>query len=127
MIDFVKEVVDLFPYVIKAFKTDNHATFTNRYFGYYKSDMMFPREHVLDKFCRENNITHYLIDPGKPAQNGKVERSHRSDQETFYDHTEFGSFEELQYKVRLWNMYYNDLKHCGLNGKSPNEMLLLIN
>jgi len=24
-------------------------------------------------------------------------------------------------------MYYNDLEHCGLNGKTPNEMLLLIN
>jgi len=23
----------------------------------------------------------------------------------------------------LWNMYYNDLEHCGLNGKTPNEFL----
>lgn len=127
VIDFLKIAIKLFPYTIKAIKTDNHATFTNRYFGYYKSDLMFPREHTLDKFCRERDIIHYLIDPGKPAQNGKVERSHRSDQEMFYDHTEFGSFEELQYKVRLWNMYYNDLRHCGLNGKTPNEMLLSIN
>jgi len=26
----------------------------------------------------------------------------------------------------LWNMYYNDLEHCGLGGKTPNEMLQLI-
>jgi len=127
VIDFVKEVIKLFPHTIKAFKTDNHATFTNRYFGYYKSDLMFPREHILDKFCRESDIIHYLIDPGKPAQNGKVERSHRSDQEMFYDRNDFKSFEELSYKIRLWNMYYNDLAHCGLNGKSPNQVLLLVN
>ena len=125
VIDFVREVIKLFPHTIKAIKTDNHSTFTNRYFGYYKSDLMFPREHVLDKFCRKNNITHYLIDPGKPAQNGKVERSHRSDQESFYNRVDFKNIDELNYKIRLWNMYYNDLAHCGLNGKSPNQMLLL--
>jgi len=37
----------------------------------------------------KNNILHYLIDPGKPAQNGKVERSHRTDQEMFYDRRKF--------------------------------------
>ena len=100
---------------------------TNRYFGYYKSDLMFPREHALDAYCKKNDIIHYLIDPGKPAQNGKVERSHRSDQEMFYDRNDFNSFEELNYKIRLWNMYYNDLAHCGLNGKSPNQVLLLVN
>lgn len=125
VIDFIKEVIKLFPYTIKAIKTDNHATFTNRYFGYYRSDLMFPREHSLDKFCRENNIIHYLIDPGKPAQNGKVERSHRSDQESFYNRIKFKNINELNYKLRLWNMYYNDLAHCSLNGKSPNQMLLL--
>jgi len=127
VIDFLKTVIRQFPHKIKAIKTDNHATFTNRYFGYYKSDLMFPREHALDVFCRKNNIVHYLIDPGKPAQNGKVERSHRSDQEMFYDRNSFKSFEELNYKIRLWNMYYNDLAHCGLNGKSPNQVLLLTN
>ena len=125
VINFVKEVIKLFPYTIKAIKTDNHSTFTNRYYGYYKSDLRFPREHLLDKFCRENNITHYLIDLGKPAQNGKVERSHRSDQESFYNRVSFKSVSELNYKIRLWNMYYNDLAHCGLNGKSPNQVLLL--
>jgi len=69
------------------------------------------------------NIIHYLIDPGKPAQNGKVERSHRSDQEMFYDRVRFKSFKELKQKIRLWNLKYNNLEHCGLNGLSPNEFL----
>ena len=43
-------------------------------------------------------IPHYLIDPGKPAQNGKVERSHRTDQEKFYDENKFKSFEDLKQK-----------------------------
>ena len=122
-IDFLGKVIQRFPYPINGVKTDNHATFTNRYFGSYKSDAPFPKLHTLDEFCKEHNITHYLIDPGKPAQNGTVERSHRSDQETFYDEVSFNTPEELQYKLRLWNMYYNDLKHCGLNGRTPNQAL----
>jgi len=68
-------------------------------------------------------IVHYLIDPGKPAQNGTVERSHREDQEKFYDRNIFKSASELKRKIKKWNTYYNNLEHCGLNGKTPNEML----
>lgn len=123
-ISFLKTVIKKFPYEIKAVKTDNHATFTNRYIGYLKStDPLNPKLHPLDVFCNAQNIIHYLIDPGKPQQNGKVERSHRSDQEIFYDKCTFKSLDELKYKTRLWNMYYNNLEHCGLNGLTPNQAL----
>lgn len=79
--------------------------------------------HPLDVLCNNLNIQHYLIDPGKPQQNAFVERSHRTDQEKFYDELTFKSFEDLRYKLRLWNMYYNDTKHCGLNGLTPNQAL----
>jgi len=64
-------------------------------------DPLNVRLHDFDVSCNNLNITHYLIDPGKPAQNGKVERSHRTDQEKFYDQLRFKSFEELQYKLKL--------------------------
>lgn len=123
-INFLKELIKVAPFEIKAIKTDNGSCFTNRYTGYLRSsDILNPRLHPLDLFCQKLNIQHYLIDPGKPAQNGKVERSHRTDQEHFYDQIKFSSLKMLQYKLKLWNMYYNDLEHCGLNGKTPNEML----
>jgi len=123
-IEFLKEVIRRAPFQIKAIKTDNHPTFTNRYTGYLKSsDPLKPKLHALDIFCAERNIVHYLIDKGKPAQNGTVERSHGSDQARLYDKEKFESVEYLKYRVRLWNMYYNNLRHCGLNGKSPNQFL----
>ena len=125
---FVKELISVAPFTILAFKTDNASIFTNRYVGYDRStDPTNPRLHAFDILCNELGMPHYLIDPGKPAQNGKVERSHRTDQQTFYDKSEFKSFEELKYKLRLWNMYYNDTKHCSLNGKTPNQMLKILN
>lgn len=121
---FLQEVIRRAPFTIRAIKTDNHATFTNYYTGTNKrSDLLVKSLHALDAFCRDRGIKHYLIDPGKPAQNGTVERSHREDQEKFYDQLLFTSLESLRCSMRLWNMYYNDLEHCGLNGKSPNEFL----
>jgi transposase InsO family protein len=64
-----------------------------------------------------------LIDKGKPTQNGMVERSHREDEEKFYQENKFTNLIDLQNKVRMWNNYYNDLEHCGLDGKTPNEFL----
>lgn len=121
---FLKDVILRFPHRITAVKTDNGFVFTNLYTGTYKRVDLLPRHpHAFDRYCAEQNIIHYLIDPGKPAQNGTVERSHRSDQEIFYDRHAFHSFKDLKRKLRRWNMEYNDLAHCGLNGKSPNQFL----
>lgn len=123
-IKFVKELMMIAPFKIKSIKTDNGCNFTNRYLGYAMSaDPLKIRLHDFDVLCNNMKITHYLIDPGKPAQNGKVERSHRTDQQKFYDEEVFKSFEELKYKLRLWNMFYNDTKHCSLGGKTPNQVL----
>lgn len=123
-IKFLEEVIRIFKYKIQAIKTDNGSIFTNYYLGTNKrSDVTIKTLHGLDVFCTEQNIIHYLIDPGKPAQNGTVERSHRSDQETFYDRNKFKNFNDLQKKLKEWNIEYNNLEHCGLNGKSPNEFL----
>ena len=123
-VEFLKEVIEKFPYEVKAIKTDNGAVFTNRYNGSYKREDLSPRKlHYLDWFCSKHNITHYLIDPGKPAQNGKVERSHREDQEKFYEKNTFKTVRDLEKKIRVWNEYYNNLEHCSLDGKTPNEVL----
>jgi len=123
---FLKELVSIAPFTIKSVKTDNGCCFTNRYLGYAMSaDPLNVRLHDFDVLCNNLDIEHYLIDPGKPAQNGKVERSHRTDQDKFYDQSTFQSFEELRYKIKLWNMYYNDTRHCALNGKTPNQALRL--
>ena len=109
-------------FTIKAIKTDNGAVFTNRLNGLTACHQY--HEHILDKICAQHRIKHYLISPGCPTQNAHVERSHRSDQEYFYDYIKRPcSIEEYNYQLALWNSYYNDLPHCGLKGKSPNQYL----
>lgn len=124
-VQFLAEVIRRFPYLIRAVKTDNHSTFTNAYTGMNRrSDRTVKTIHAVDRFCTARGIVHYLIDPGKPAQNGKVERSHRSDQETFYDRTTLRSVPHLRHAIRIWNNQYNNLEHCGLDGRTPTEYLL---
>jgi transposase InsO family protein len=121
---FLEIVMHLFSHEIQAIKTDNHSTFTNVYTSTNKrSDMTVKSTHPLDAFCNWHNITHYLIDKGKPAQNGTVERSHREDQQKFYEQNTFRDICDLKEKMKEWNIYYNNLEHCGLGGRSPNEFL----
>lgn len=123
-INFLHQLIQVAPFEIQAIKTDNASYFTNRYVGYLKSsDILNPRLHPFDLACAKLGIEHYLIDPGKPQQNAYVERSHRTDQEMFYNRTKFYTMAELKRKLKEWNMDYNNLEHCGLNGLSPNEAL----
>lgn len=123
-VTFLKDVMARFPYPVTGVKTDNHSTFTNRYVGTRnRSDMTVKTVHALDRFCAERRIVHYLIDPGHPAQNGKVERSYREDQEKLYEETVFASPRDLRTRVRRWNIAYNNLEHCGLRDKTPHEAL----
>lgn len=123
-IRFLKIIMTKFRYKILAIKTDNHSTFTNRYTGTnQRSDLTVKTIHPLDGFCAQNNIIHYLIDKGKPSQNGTVERSHREDEEKFYQQNKFKNLKDLKRRLRTWNNYCNNLEHCGLNGKTPNEYL----
>lgn len=124
---FLEELIKVVSFRIRAVKTDNGGNFTNRYVGYLKSsDAVNPRLHPFDLLCQKLNIIHYLIDPGKPAQNGKVERSHRTDQEMFYDKKRFKTLSGLKKAVRIWNQEYNNLEHCSLDGLTPNEALIRV-
>lgn len=123
-IKFIQKLIEIAPFKIRAIKTDNGSCFTNRYTGYLKSiDPINPRLHPFDLFLIQNNIVHYLIDPGKPAQNGKVERSHRTDQEMFYNRRKFKTVLGLKRAIKQWNNQYNNLEHCALDGLTPNEAL----
>ena len=77
-------------------------------------------EEKLEKL----GIKHKLIRPRTPRHNGKVERSHRKDQERFYYKRIFVSFEDFKEKLRHWAREYNNFPMKPLGWKSPNEKYL---
>lgn len=75
--------------------------------------------HVEDK-----RIRHVYIKPRSPQLNGKVERSHRSDQEEFYQLLTYIDDVDLNMKLSKWEQFYNfNRPHGAFNGKTPYEAL----
>jgi len=95
-IDFVERAIKFFGYVPQMIQTDNGSEFT------YTRQTKDDREHPFDEFCRAKGIIHKLIKPRTPRHNGKVERSHRSDNERFYKYLKFYSFEDLQKQMSAY-------------------------
>lgn len=79
---------------------------------------------MFDRACVARDIVHFLIDPGKPAQNGKVERSHRTDREEFWNDVRFRTIPEFVRKHTAHMLRYNtEREHLALGGKTPVEYL----
>jgi transposase InsO family protein len=125
---FLQSLRRFYPFKIIGVQTDNDTVFTNYYTGYRKSaNPMRPRLHPFDVFCKELGVTHYLISPGKPAQNGKVERFHRTCEEEFYQRTAAKDLNSLRKQFRDYLYYYNnEREHLGLGGLTPLERLKTI-
>ena len=116
---FVKLIIKKFKFNIETVQTDNGFEFTNRLS--YKADRN--TKTFFEKELEVNNIKHKLIKPRTPKQNGKVERSHRKDQENLYYEQKFLDFEDFKRKLSRWIREYNNTGMKPLNWKSPNEYL----
>ena len=116
--EFLKVIMKKFPFKIECIQTDNGFEFTNRlnWQGTKKKTMF---ENKLE----ELGIKHKLIKPKTPRHNGKVERSHRKDQERFYYNKVFCSFEDFKNRLKYWEKEYNNFPMKPLGWLSPNEKL----
>lgn len=99
--DFIQRAILYFGYAPAIIQTDNGTEFTN------PRGTNPGKVHIADKVMNQLKIKHQLIRPYTPRHNGKVERSHRTDQERFYRYLEYSTFEELQEKMGEWLIRYN--------------------
>ena len=113
-IDFVKRAIVYFGYNPQIIQTDNRQEFTYT----MKTDKI----HPLDPLLNELNITHKLIKPRTPRHNGKVERSHRNDQQRFYSYLQFYSYDDLLKQMKAYLKRSNNIPTQSLNWLSPLEM-----
>ena len=110
-IQFVDYVLSRLPFRAEVIQTDNEAEFQEQFHW-----------HVLDK-----GINHVYIKPRRPRLNGKVERSHRIDEEEFYRMLEGVMIDDVRLfndKLQEWENFYNYSRpHAALDGKTPYERL----
>lgn len=111
-IQFIDEVIRRLPFRIHVIQTDNGAEFQSRFHW-----------HLQDQ-----DIRHVYIKPRTPRLNGKVERSHRIDDQEFYQLLDQDGVSDdirlFNKKLREWERYYNfDRPHGALDGQTPYERL----
>ena len=117
---FLEHLIRAFPCPIECVQTDNGQEFTKRFSSYGGSD----KPTIFQARLREHGIRHKLIRPFTPRHNGKVERSHRKDNERFYATHSFYSFEDFSKQLKVYNRRdYNNFPMRPLGWKSPNETL----
>lgn len=96
------------PFATKQIQTDNGSEFSSQ-FSWHLDDLGI--SHRKTKVC-------------SPEENGKVERSHRTDQEEFYGINRFVSIKHCMQLLQQWEKEYNEKRpHMALKGKTPKEYL----
>ena len=107
-IDFIDYVVQKFPFRIHTIRTDRGHEFQSLFHW-----------HVEDA-----GISHVYLKPRTPQLNGKVERSHRTDKDEFYQLLTYTDDVDLNRKVQAWEQYYNFHRpHFSHEGRTPYEVM----
>ena len=107
-IRFIDYLVEKFPFRINTIRTDRRHEFQAKFHW-----------HVEDQ-----GMKHIYIKPRSPQLNGKVERSHRTDQQEFYQLLTYTDDVDLSGKLEAWERFYNfDRPHGAFAGKTPYEVL----
>ena len=115
---FIKHLIEKFPFRIECVQTDNGMEFTKQLGNTQK-----PTPTLFERTLEQCGIRHKLIAPYTPRHNGKVERSHRKDNEYFYATHSFYSFEDFKKQLSVHNRRYNNFPMRPLNWKSPADYL----
>lgn len=113
-VDFIKRCIVYYGYKPLEIQTDNGIEFT------WNTDK-FKVIHPMDDLCLKLGINHHKIRPRTPRHNGKVERSHRNDNERFYNKLKFSSIDDLRNKGKKYLERSNKIPMAVLGYKTPIE------
>ena len=114
---FLEHLIKAAPFKILCVQTDNGTEFTKR---------LLPGDNgpsLFETRLEQAGIRHKLIRPYTPRHNGKVERSHRKDNESFYASHKFYSFEDFKNQLAVRCRNYDRFPIRPLGWLSPIEYL----
>ena len=116
---FLEHMLKFFPFKVECVQTDNDCEFTKKFVSNKKNKLS-----MFEKKLKELGIKHKKIRPFTPRHNGKVERSHRKDNEYFYATHTFYSFDDFKNQLRVHLRKYNNFPMRPLGWLSPKQYLL---
>lgn len=118
-LDFLKKLVEYFPFPIREIQTDNGSEWTNAL-------LVKKSKHktLFEEYLEKNDIVYHRIRVATPRHNGKVERQHRIDGERFYSKMRMYSLEDGRKQIAQYNRISNRIPKCCLKYKSPLAVLI---
>lgn len=110
--DFLRKVIDYFPFEIEAVNTDNGS------------------EYLLNfhKACRARGLIHYFTYPHTPKMNSQAERLIRTVTYEFFNwqYDLLADIDEINLRCPIFNAKYNTRRfHQSLGYKTPYECVIL--
>ena len=117
-VQFVNALIKAFPFQIECIQTDNGLEFIRSFNAHKKGKLS-----LFEARLKELGIRHKLIRPFTPRHNGKVERSHRKDNEYFYATHKFYSFEDFETQLAVHLRRYNAFPMRPLGWLSPKQYI----
>lgn len=114
--EFLKRLKKNLGFKIKLVQTDNGFEFVN------DTDRT-QKKTRFEKQLKNLEIKHHRIRPYSPWQNGIVERSHRIDNELFYNKRRFRSYQQMEKSFKRYRKRYNNIARKILNFSTPNEIV----
>lgn len=116
-VDFLRRLLDFFPFRIQTIQTDHGVEFTYTFSPYIH------KNHPFEQALQTYGLRQTLIPIATPRYNGAVERAHRTIQEEFY-RTIPNPTRPTGSQVVNFLRYYNEARpHSALQMQNPLEHL----
>ncbi|MDD4492952.1 MAG: DDE-type integrase/transposase/recombinase [Eubacteriales bacterium] len=117
-LDFLKKLIEYFPFPIREIQTDNGTEWTNALLVKNAT-----HKTLFEQYLEDNEILYHRIRVATPRHNGKVERQHRTDEKRFYKKMRMYSLEDGRKQLAKYNQISNNIPKICLNFRTPNEVL----
>lgn len=117
-LDFLKKLIEKFPFPIREVQTDNGTEWTNALLVKKAT-----HKTLFEEYLEECGIKYHRIQVATPRHNGKVERQHRLDEQRFYSKMRMYSLEDGRKQLAKYNKISNNISKSCLRYRSPNAVL----
>jgi transposase InsO family protein len=120
VLKFLNELKENCPFPIEEIQTDNDTAFTDK----FSSKVGVTGEHLVDQWCKQENIRHRLIPVGVKELNGKVENTHKQDDREFFAKGPYKDLKQIQVCSLDYNRRWNEQRATkSLGWMTPNEVI----
>ena len=117
-LDFMKKLVEYFPFPIREVQTDNGTEWTNAL-------LVKNADHktLFEQYLEDNEIIYHRIRVATPRHNGKVERQHRIDEARFYKKMRMYGLEDGRKQLKSYTYKSNRISKSCLKYRTPQAVL----